>query len=203
MNATAAWRAVSGSVRGSSHVRSGAPNQDAAKVVAFERPTTGVVAAVADGHGGERYVRSDVGARVAVDVACETARVWAAASAALPKRAMLASLRDELAPEIVARWRADVDQHVQDAPFDDDELARLRDDSDPRIAYGATLLMAIAIDDCIALAQLGDGDIIVVGGGDAVHQPIAPDDRLIGGQTTSLCLSTAEDDFRYAVVEAQ
>ena len=57
------WAAATASVRGASHERDGKPNQDAVRVVQVVGKTAGLVAAVCDGHGGNRYVRSDVGAR--------------------------------------------------------------------------------------------------------------------------------------------
>ena len=69
---TVCWRAASASERGSSHA-DGAPNQDA---VGFARAVDADgaevwLAAVSDGHGGRRYVRSDVGARLAVRCALD------------------------------------------------------------------------------------------------------------------------------------
>ncbi|HEY4609378.1 MAG TPA: protein phosphatase 2C domain-containing protein, partial [Ilumatobacteraceae bacterium] len=58
------WAAVTASVRGASHERNGKPNQDAVRVVQAKGSTPGLVAAVCDGHGGDRYVRSDVGSRL-------------------------------------------------------------------------------------------------------------------------------------------
>ncbi len=60
------WRVVGASVRGATHVRLDRPNQDAL----YWRPRSGraaeMVLAVADGHGGPRYVRSGIGAWYAV-----------------------------------------------------------------------------------------------------------------------------------------
>jgi hypothetical protein len=62
-------------------------------------------------------------------------------------------------------------------------------------------MIAIADERTVALLQLGDGDIVVGRVSGSIVQPMPGDDRLIGNQTTSMCLPTARDDFRVAVVE--
>ncbi|MDR2984368.1 MAG: protein phosphatase 2C domain-containing protein, partial [Nocardiopsaceae bacterium] len=58
------WLVITASERGASHVAVKSPNQDA---VATERAgANGVVAAVADGHGHPRHLRSARGSRLAV-----------------------------------------------------------------------------------------------------------------------------------------
>ena len=68
------------------------------------------------------------------------------------------------------------------------------------MAYGATLLVAVVGDSGVRLAQIGDGDALVRSHGFATR-PVPGDDRL-AAKTTSLCLDSAADDFRYAVLPA-
>ena len=180
------------------HDRDGRPNQDA---VGSRRIADAggdvVVAAVADGHGGERYVRSNVGSRFAVDVTCdEAARVLAGHGRSL------AGIGPVLARSIVIAWREAVLGHLAEHPLDEDEerVSGAREGGDPVIAYGATLLMALASRTEMVLLQLGDGDIVVATADGRVLQPIPGDDRLVGGQTTSLCLPQAMDDVRTAMI---
>src|SRR5271163_4619974 len=64
----AGWVVLTASERGASHVISQTPNQDS---VAVERAgSAGVVAAVADGHGHSRHLRSARGSRLAVSIGC-------------------------------------------------------------------------------------------------------------------------------------
>lgn len=190
---TATWRATSASQRGSAHAGD-VPNQDAARVRQVSTPRGDVwVAAVADGHGGARYVRSDVGARTAVDVAQDVVSD-ALAGEEEPDAALRAAV-----PRIVAVWREAVLTHAHDHPFTDAELARGADPGPT--AYGATLLVAVVGGHGVALAQVGDGDALVRSHGFATR-PVPGDDRLVAGETTSLCLDSAVDDFRHAVVPA-
>jgi serine/threonine protein phosphatase PrpC len=188
---TSAWRAVSASRRGSAHGE-GVPNQDAVRVERAASAGGDVwVVAVADGHGGARYVRSDVGARTAVDVAVRHV------AEALSDRDDPATVLREVVPGIVEEWRTQVAGDARDRPFTEDERARGSDGS--ATAYGATLLVAVVGGHGVAVAQVGDGDALVRSHGFATR-PVPGDDRLVAGETTSLCLDSAAEDFRYAVV---
>ena len=70
-------------------------------------------------------------------------------------------------------------------------------DGNPLIAYGATLLIAVIGDSGVLLAQIGDGDALVRTHGFAVR-PVPGDARLVANETTSLCMDTAAQDFRFA-----
>lgn len=199
------WEILDATVRGSTHVQRGIPNQDS---VATRLLADGKVAVVAisDGHGGERYVRSEVGSRFAVEVSCDILGEWwtrtARGNGDAPATALIEQeLRDRVVPTITRQWRARVADHVVAHPFTEEEFTRAGTavDVQPEVAYGATLLVAVASDRAVALAQLGDGDIVLVRGDD-VMLPIEPDARLVASQTTSLCLDSADADFRCSVV---
>jgi serine/threonine protein phosphatase PrpC len=199
----ASWHISTASARGSIHTGD-APNQDS--VTAAPLPTVdgspGWVAAVSDGHGGRRYVRSDRGSRIATRLAVE---LLAAAAAEAGPGVPPASIVAAAMPKLVDAWRHEVLEDVRREPFTDEEATRsgaAAIASEPLIAYGATLLLLLSRGGDIALGQLGDGDVIVraaTGG----CRPIPGDDRLVGGETTSLCLPTAEHDFRFTEFSAE
>ena len=196
------WAAATASVRGASHERDGRPNQDAVRVVPVRRPVPGLVAAVCDGHGGGRYVRSDVGSRLGVEVACELGRRAIEALGAAPARSAIeAHLAGPLAGSIVDRWRARVLEDVARRPFNDEERARAGAplDDDPLVSYGCTMVLALLTPSWIGLLQIGDGDVTVVDGSSA-SSPVPGDERLVGGETTSLCLPGAAADARVSVL---
>ena len=193
------WTVAVGTARGSTHVVNDRPNQDAHAIVAAAGAT---VVAVADGHGGDRYVRSDRGSRFAVDVATEAAaRWWALRGAGLALDRASEALQAELVPEIVAAWRARVADDFEAQPASDEENVRAGADigDDPLIAYGSTLLLAILAPDTVVIAQLGDGDVFCYGAG-VVTSPLPDDERLVAGATTSLCTESATTDFRVVAV---
>ena len=195
IGASSEWRSTSASQRGSSHGPDGI-NQDAVTIeeLVDAAGTSTWVAAVSDGHGGSRYVRSDTGAQVAASVAvAEVGRLLAAG------HSFDADLMRTAAPLIVDAWRADVLAHLAQHPFTDEESARAgtTPDAKPLVAYGATLLLAAISDTGVLLAQIGDGDALVRTHGFALR-PVPGDLRLVANETTSLCMDTAAADFRFA-----
>jgi hypothetical protein len=173
------WSATTASSRGSAH-RPAQPNQDAAGAAVL--PGGGLVATVADGHGGTAHARSEVGARLAVRSAL-----------AVVEAGQDTELVD-LFPRVVGRWRRAVLAHLATHPAPDAH--------DPYRLYGSTLLVAVLREGRLELAQLGDGDV-VVRWGSTVVRPVPGDARLVADVTTSLCLPTAEADVRLAVLDAE
>jgi len=195
-----AWVALVASERGAAHQVSGLPNQDA--VQARPAGPHAVVAAVADGHGHRRHFRSASGAALAVTVACEAAAELAARLDAFEAAEQLESeALGALVPAITGRWRAAVADDLAARPFTDEEQAiRARGDN-PLIAYGSTLLLAVAGYRWLVLVQIGDGDILGIQPRGQALLAVPSDPSLDGLQTTSLCAPRAEEDFRVAVVD--
>jgi len=211
---TPEWLVLTGSERGASHVAVKSPNQDA---VATERAgANGVVAAVADGHGHPRHLRSARGSRLAVKIGCQAAQEFAdrieqnsafiaqrepAATAGGQADEIAAAAEDFLVPSIVRRWREAVLAEVKADPFTPAEQEQRHTGDDEVIAYGSTLLLGIALRGWLILAQIGDGDVVGVSPEGGSVQPV-PDDPLLDGLvTTSLCGADPRSDFRIAVVD--
>ncbi len=209
-----AWLALTASERGASHIAMKSPNQDA---VATERAgASGIVTAVADGHGHSRHLRSARGSRLAVEIGCQVAQELAdrieGDSAFLAQRepsatvgaasGELAKLTEEFCvPAIVRRWREAVLADVNADPFTDAEQRLRHAGDDATIAYGSTLLLGVALPDWLILAQIGDGDVVGVRADGRSVQPVPGDPQLDGLVTTSLCGADPRSDFRVAVVD--
>ncbi len=186
------WQILGASALGGTHVRSGAPNQDSWSSQATDH---GTILAVADGHGGRRYVRSDRGSQLATRLAtalgsellAHSGRAQAAARA-LPER-------------LLPAWRSAVLDDISAHPFTAEEAERAGADlaGDPLVAYGATLLCGFVGADGVSICQIGDGDAVVLTGA-GVRHPVQGDARLVGNRTTSLCLPHAVGDFRFGDV---
>ena len=190
------------SVRGISHEEKKRPCQDDSR---FALHGDYAVVAAADGHGGDRYVRSDVGARVAVQEAVKT------------MMGFLDEFRDELrhSPEkhlahlesrVIMAWRGAIQEHFNKNPLTEDEKARLAasgvvDDFSPKL-YGSTLLYGALLPDCAFVSQLGDGCCVILDAGATPIFPVPEDERLGFNYTTSLCGSNAAADFRRCFVHA-
>lgn len=170
------WQVFGKSVRGASHVRSGAPNQDSIGWLPDPDRETTLLLAVADGHGSPRCPRSDQGARLAVDAA----------------QSLIGELRRGrdpkwLAQELVHRWREHVERHLAETPFDGDR-------TDPFLAYGTTILAASVSPQSAVFLQLGDGDILTVSANGSVSRLWKP--RFLGNETPSLASPDAASEIR-------
>ena len=209
-----AWLVLTASERGASHFANHAPNQDS---VGSERAGgEGTVAAVADGHGHSRHLRSARGSAIAVRVGCQVAQELAdrldahaafgspggpAPSASATADAITDAVQDFLVPQIVDRWRDTVLADVAADPFTDAEEDLRQRGDDPTIAYGSTLLLGIALHGWLILAQIGDGDVVGVRPDGRAILPVPEDPQLDGLVTTSLCGPDPRSDFRVAVVD--
>jgi hypothetical protein len=110
--------------------------------------------------------------------------------------------------DLSRRWQAATREHLQAHPFGVEELQRLAHEggtaaqsaleAHPLLAYGATLTTVWLGESYLLYLQLGDGDILDVSPQGAVSRPLPGDERLFGGQTTSLCAPQAWRDFRIA-----
>jgi serine/threonine protein phosphatase PrpC len=206
------WKVAHACIRGSSHRRSGLPNQDAVQcTVTPGTQATVAVAVVSDGHGSPRHFRSQVGSSLAVSTGAAILQGFLRDSVAGNSQVPFVPEQvHELERKIVSGWLTAVLSDLANNPFTDAELAALEKEdgaagrteveSAPELAYGATLLAAAATDKVVLYLQLGDGEILSVTAKGTTTRPLPPDDRLIGNQTTSLCQPEAWKDFRSAWV---
>lgn len=174
------WRTLKCSVQGASH----AVRQDRCEVRGDG--TDGVVAAVADGHGGKKYFRSDEGARIAVDVALATAQQGLDDGRCTPEWV-------KALPEDIAKlWCIQVNAHAEEHPFTAEEEPLLGQpvgitvELQRLVPYGTTLLLAVLGPGFLACVQLGDGDILALSDDGAIERPIPIDPSLIANETHSL-----------------
>lgn len=171
--------------RGSSHARDGRPCQDAHALWASSflgEPL--LVAAVADGHGGERHDLSHCGAALAVQAAV------AEVIGSLPSREEGGGWRpvppgrgEEFHHRVSARWREAV---MTDAGGKIGFTADGEDPKDLLTRYGSTLLLALIDGSECWVGQIGDGDILIVRPDGSVEAPLPKDETLLGTVTYSL-----------------
>lgn len=199
-----AWKAATVSVRGSSHLRSGLPNQDACDSVEHgEAGHSSLIVAVADGHGGARHFRSQTGSQLAVQAAVSVLSRIDGCGAPLDS-----NVHTQIAREVESEWRASVHRHCEQNPFSKEEVLKLLQlpdgrtagEADDAIAYGSTLLAVLATDAYLFFLQIGDGDVLAVRSSGETLRPVPSDSRLIGNETTSLCQPDSWRDFRSALL---
>lgn len=139
--------------KGRGHVANGTPCQDYCLI---ENIGTDIqVVAIADGHGGEAYVKSDIGSKIACellyDSVCETY------SKATGNDEWLSFfLSSDFKRTFISTWKSKVLQHYKDSEQRSEE-------SDLSIIkkYGSTLIFAIFTNEKVLIGQLGDGAVLL------------------------------------------
>jgi len=184
---------------GASHQRRGVPCQDAS-LSASLRSADGLpvgLMAVADGHGGSRYWLSDVGSRLACELAIQLAsqdlnRQPLGEGRADQLQAVQRWLATELPGRIVAAW-----QEAIQADWQGRELPRQHQGEpfSPQ-AYGSTLALVVLTPSWWGHTGLGDWDLVLLCN-DQPDRIISQelDDGLQGEATESLCLARASSCF--------
>jgi Protein phosphatase 2C len=199
LGAPGGWLALTATHIGAAHELMDLPNQDA--VAVQQSGAGGLVAAIADGHGHHRHFRSARGSTLGVAIGCEAAQELAARLDDFDEPDQIkAEVLGTLVPGITRRWREAVREDLAAEPFAEAEEALRAPGDDPLIAYGATLLLAIARQKWLVLTQIGDGDVVAIRPDGRALLPVPGDPSLDGRQTTSLCGPRAEQEFRAGVV---
>ncbi len=201
------WQTICASVRGVAHIRSGAPNQDAARIWQAKGRSLPLVLAVADGHGSAAYTRSHIGAAYAVNTAVRVLARDLLPRLLTPNQPLdlilVKRICDEWLPKLVVRrWQERVRNYTRRYPFSPEESRPPGDESDTSerlTPYGTTLIAALITEQFHLYLQLGDGDILTVADDGTVSRPPLPTDaRLLGNETTSLCMAEAWHSVRLA-----
>lgn len=185
------------------------------------------IAIVCDGHGGERYFRSDIGAKFAIEVTKNCVESFikevdvnifkgksftqkqAIASEAkanvLTKDTLADKVLRQLFSSIIYNWRESISTHSQNAPLSDDEKnkvdSRYQDEFLNGIGiektYGCTLMCYVYTSEYWLAFHIGDGKCVTFDRQGLWNEPIPWDDRCFLNKTTSLCDSDSLDEFRY------
>ena len=204
------WRIIQDTAIGTSHKRSGKPNQDRIEYFPKEPFKFPIILTAADGHGGKTYFRSGKGAELAIESALEICKELDKISWDEIKDKKIV---DWICRDIVQIWIDKVEKDIQTNPFTEDETSILslkKESSSKRpyglnndeglFAYGSTLIIVVLHESYLLYLQVGDGDVLVINAEGQTDQPIPIDERLIGTETTSLCLPEAWSDFRFRLI---
>ena len=192
--------AFNDSIIGSSHIEVGKPCQDAS----ISRYTKAyAIGVVADGHGGQSYIRSDVGSRKACEVTMNVMRELLYTTSYF-RHVPSGAWQQQIAGSIISRWQDAISIHKDNNPLSEDEWGLLSDRDKIRyeqgqwqFMYGTTLIAIVRTRTAFLGIQIGDGKCVTFDRDNLCYQPIPWDDDCFLNHTTSLCDSDAICRFRF------
>jgi len=186
--------------KGSSHILTNKPCQDYALSHYTKEYAIGIVA---DGHGSDRYFRSDKGSKFAAEVTMIILQEFLASTKNMT-RLPNGDWQKQIAASIISRWNDKIEQDKNGNTFTEDELGLLKDADKARaesdawqFVYGTTLIAVVRTRECFFGLHIGDGKCVAIDADGNPSQPIPWDDDCFLNQTTSLCDSDAINRFRF------
>ena len=210
------------SCQGESHKADNKPCQDASFSAVYDNGLA--IAIVCDGHGGERYFRSDVGSRMATEVIRDSVKTFvdnidkgifvgklytaqeAITSEEVVKKQTAVDIAfRQLFSSIIYQWNQKIAEHAANTAVSEWEQEHV----DPKYInelytsetfeklYGCTLMVYVQTPDYWFAFHLGDGKCISFQQNPLWSFPIPWDDRCFLNKTTSICDSNAINEFRY------
>lgn len=185
------------------------------------------IAIVCDGHGGNRYFRSDIGARFATEVIANNVKEFVNnideslfVGHAFTQQATIQSEIDrqdfrkempidkafrQLFGSIIGQWQQRIEKHAAENPLTEKEIAQVDKQYQKDFqsgyklekTYGCTLMVFARTEKYWFAFHLGDGKMISFDQEAQWKEPVLWDDRCFLNKTTSICDSDALNEFRY------
>ena len=182
------------------------------------------VAIVCDGHGGERYFRSNIGAKYAAEVTLEAVSLFVeqidenlfvnqpytaiGSTNDIVDVEQLSTIDNafrQLFSSIIYQWNEHIEEHFKTTALTEWEhehvpqkyLDEFATASSLEKHYGCTLMAYVQTPKYWFAFHIGDGKCISFQTNPVWREPIPWDDRCFLNKTTSLCDVSAIDEFRY------
>lgn len=173
------------------------------------------IAIVADGHGDPKCFRSNVGSRIACEVALESMKEFALAIKEGEKEELLFTprgaerLTSNLFNAILARWSEKVLEDLNNNPPSDEEYDSAgeknatvyRSGKGLTHIFGTTLIAMLMTSRYLLVLHQGDGRCVVMHENGKVDQPVPWDPRCEGRNTASLCDEDVLAHWRYHIID--
>ena len=192
------------SVMGASHEKRGIVCQDAS---AYKVGSCFAAAVVADGHGGKKYFRSNVGSRCAVEAALETVEHFYADPDEFDLRFKTDHKRivKRIEKYAIMLWNEKILKHLDANPVTSEELNKFSYDEfeeiPPESYYGTTLICAVIARGYCWGFQIGDGSLVAVFDDGEASMIMDYEESNPANITSSMCNANASDMFDAFYVE--
>ena len=213
------------SCQGESHIATGKVCQDYSYSNVYENGNA--IAIVCDGHGGKRYFRSDIGAKIAAEVTEHKVKTFIEevglsllksepftqhgtiseqiTNQDFDKTSNIERAFRQLFGSIIYEWNSEVLAHAKLNPISELEKEGLEErwitefekNENLEKVYGCTLIVYAYTPDFWLAFQIGDGKCFACNTAGNWSEPIPWDERCFLNKTTSICDSGAIDEFRY------
>lgn len=193
------------SVQGAGHIRRNKECQDASASRCCDQYS---MAVVCDGHGGDDYIRSALGAQFAC--AAAESSIQSFLQTMEPERFLTQKTKQDarlrqLEASIINAWNKAVAEHYREHPLSAAETSclserakkRYLEDGQIESAYGTTLIAAAMTPEYWFGLQIGDGKCVVIDKSGTFTQPVPWDEQCFLNATTSICDSNALQNFRH------
>lgn len=195
-------------VQGADHIKYNKICQDAAGELVKEHYAA---AAVSDGHGGSKYIRSEIGSRFAVQAALDTVSAfmedYESFTAAIRKNPDYILNRMEC--YFIAKWNEKIEIHHDDHELTPEEKKIIEKENeksgrevDWHSYYGCTVLIAVMAEGYSYGMLVGDGTFAVVYDDGTVSVPIE-DPYSVANMTSSVCDKQSKDRFQHYFEDRQ
>ena len=207
------FRVFSESICGISHRKKNLPCQDHSGNLEFDNVQ---MIAVADGHGGSNYFRSQIGSKLAINTAFTQAMIFCKEIEDSEEfsdngiKNFLHSIYEQWLSAVKKDWYARLPNIFEEPRWQyvDEEYKNYFMSTDTKIsesfipeAYGTTLICAISIGKQILIVQIGDGSCVVLQRNGEFKNPVPIDPNNFLNVTSSLCEKDALQKFRYVVLD--
>lgn len=192
------------SVKGASHEKRGIVCQDAS---AYRVGNGYAIAVVADGHGGKKYFRSNVGSQLAVQAAIETVELFCKDPDKfdINFKSDYKRIIKRVEKHIIALWNEKIAEHLNHHPVSSDEIKMLSyeefRDIPPESYYGTTLVCAVVARSYTWGFQIGDGSLVSVFDDGETKMLMDYEESNPANITASICNANASEMFDSFYVE--
>ncbi|MDE5582747.1 MAG: protein phosphatase 2C domain-containing protein [Ruminococcus sp.] len=197
---------------GAFHVEKGIVCQDYSMAVSNEKYS---FVSVADGHGSPQYIRTDKGAKFAIESALrcteEIMDILDGEESILRNEYKRNKIFALLWRNIVSLWYDKIADDYISNPFTAEELDRLSgelacyrpyyEDGNFLMAYGTTLEFFVVCREFAFGMQIGDGKCVIVAEDGSAYSPIPDDPFCQGNFTSSMCQDNVNNLARFCYFE--